>query len=92
MDIAEEIFNYFSDLFKALATTQSLEEIFSKLEEEILSKFEEKLEQQMDRIDKLKGKLESQTNRINELERQITLQKNMSDQLEIKFDDNEQYS
>ena len=72
-------------------TKQSLEEMFSKLKEEIVSKFEEKLEQQMNQIDKLERKLEKQANRINELEGQIALQKNMSGQLEIKCD-NEQYS
>ena len=58
MAISEEIRNYFSDLIKPLATNQSLEEIFSKLNKEIVSKFEEKLEQQMNQIDKLEGKLE----------------------------------
>ena len=76
MAISEEIRNYFSDLIKPLATNQSLEEMFSKLKEEIVSKFEEK---RMNRIDKLEGKLEKQANRINELEGQIALQKNMSD-------------
>ena len=56
--ISEEVCNYFSGLIKALATNQSLKEMFSKLKEEIASKFEEKLEQQMNRIDKLEGKLE----------------------------------
>ena len=58
MAISEEIRNYFSDLIKPLATNQSLEEMFSKLKEEIMSKFEEKLEQQMNQIDKLEEKLE----------------------------------
>ena len=51
--------------------------MFSKLKEQIVSKFEEKLEQQMNQIDKLGGKLEKQANRINELEGQIALQKKM---------------
>ena len=75
-----------------MATNQSLEEMFSKLKEEIMSKFEEKLEQQMNQIDKLEKKLEKQANRFNELEGQIALQKKMSDLLEIKCDNNEQYS
>ena len=66
--------------------------MFSKLKEEIMSKFEEKLEQQMNQIDKLEKKLEKQANRFNELEGQIALQKKMSDLLEIKCDNNEQYS
>ena len=92
MAISEEIRNYFSDLIKPLATNQSLEEMFLKLKEEIMSKFEEKLEQQMNQIDRLEGKLEKQANCINELERQIPLQKKMSELLEIKCDNNEQYS
>ena len=92
MAITEEIRNYFSDLIKPLATNQSLEEMFSKLKEEIVSKFEEKLEQQMNQIDKLEGKLEKQANRINEFEGKIALQKKMSELLEIKCDNNEQYS
>ena len=34
--------------------------MFSKLKEEMVSKFEEKLEQQINRIDKLQDKLERQ--------------------------------
>ena len=60
MAISEEICNYFSDLIKLFALTQSLEEMFSKLKEQMVSKFEEKLEQQMNRIDKLEDKLERQ--------------------------------
>ena len=66
--------------------------MFSRLKEEIMSKFEEKLEQQMSQIDKLGGKLGKQANRTNELEGKIALQKKMSDLLEIKCDNNEQYS
>ena len=55
MAISEEIRSYFSDLIKPLATNQSFEEMFSKLKEEIVSKFEEKLEQQMNRIVNLRG-------------------------------------
>ena len=58
MAISEEICNYFSDLIKPLATNQSLEEMFSKHKEEIVFKFEEKLEQQMNQIDRLNGKLQ----------------------------------
>ena len=60
MAISEEICNYFSDLIKLFALTQSLEEIFFKLKELMVSKFEEKLEQQMNQIDKLEDKLERQ--------------------------------
>ena len=64
MTISKEIRNYFSDLIKPLVTNQSLEEMFSKLKEEIMSKFEEKFEQQMNRIDKLEVKSEKQANRV----------------------------
>ena len=70
MAISEEIRHYFSDLIKPLPTNQSLEEMLSNLKEEIVSKFEEKFEQQMNPIDKLEGKLEKQANRNNELEGQ----------------------
>ena len=75
-----------------MTTNKSLEEIFPKLKDEIMSKFEQKLEKQMNQIEKIEGKLEKQANRINELEGQIALQKKMSDLLEIKCDNNEQYS
>ena len=90
MAISEEIRNYFSDLIKPLATNQSLEKMFSKLKEEIMSEFENKFEQQMNHIDKPEGKLEKQANRINELEGQIALQKKMSDC--FKCENNEKYS
>ena len=67
MATSEEIRNYFSDLIKPFTINQSLKEMFSKLKEEIMSKFEEKLEQQMNQkgnrrskqigLTSLKGKL-----------------------------------
>ena len=90
--ISEEIRNYFSDLIKPLAANKSLEEILSKLNKEIMSKFEEKFKLQINRIEKLEAKLERQANRIKEVEEQIALPKNMSDQLKIKCDNYEQYS
>ena len=53
--------------------------MFSKLKKEIVSKFGEKLEKQMNQIDKFEKKLEKQTNRINKLEGKIALQKKMSE-------------
>ena len=91
MDISEEIRNYISDLIKLLEANQSLEEMFSKLKEEIVSKLEEKIEQQMSQIDKIERKLEKQANRINKLERQTASQRNVPGQLETKCDNNEQY-
>lgn len=46
MAVSEEICKYFSDLTKPLATNQAFEEIFSKLKDEIMHKYEEKFEQQ----------------------------------------------
>ena len=46
MAVSEEICKYFSDLRKPLATNQALEEIFSKLKDEIMHKYEERFEQQ----------------------------------------------
>ena len=86
MVMSEEIRNYFSDIIKPLATNQFLEEMFSKLKEQIVSKFEQKLEQLMNPIDKLEGKLEKQANRISKFEGKIVLQKKMSNLLEIKCD------
>lgn len=51
MAASEEVIKYFSDLIKPLARNQSLEEIFSKLKEKIMSKFEERLEEQKKSID-----------------------------------------
>ena len=68
MAISEEIRNYFSDLIKPLATNQPWKEMFSKLKEKIVSKFEEKLEQQ--RLTNLKGSWRGRQI-INELERHI---------------------
>ena len=84
MVMSEEIRNYFSDIIKPLATNQFIEEMFSKLKEEIVSKFEQKFEQLMNRIDKLEGELKKQANRIRKFEGQIVLQKKMSNLLEIK--------
>ena len=72
--ISEEIRNYVSDLIKLSEANQSLEKMFSKLKEEILSKFEKKIEQQMNQIDNIEGKLGKQANRIKYLQRQIASQ------------------
>ena len=39
-DISEEILKYFSELIKPLATNANLKEIFDKMKEEVISKFE----------------------------------------------------
>ena len=78
MSVSQEICEYFSELVKPLATNEILEDIFKKLKEEIISKFEEKFDEQNRKIDVLEGK--------------IAIQANTIDQLIIKRDDNEQYS
>ena len=78
MSVSQEIREYFSELFKLLATNEILEDIFKKLKDEIVSKFEEKFDEQNRKIDELEGK--------------IAIEANTLDQLIIKCDDNEQYS
>ena len=73
--ISEEIRNYFSDLIKPLVANKSLEEILSKLNKEIMSKFEEKFKLQINRIEKLEAKLERQANRIKEVESKLLCRK-----------------
>ena len=78
MSVSQEIREYFSELVKPLATNEILEDIFKQLKEEIISKFEEKFDEQNRKVDELKGK--------------TAIQANTNDQLIIKCDDNEQYS
>ena len=78
MSVSQEIREYFSELVKPLATNEILEDMFKKLKEEIISKFEEKFDEQNRKIDELEGK--------------IAIEANTLDQLIIKCDDNEQYS
>ena len=67
-----------SELAKSLATNEVLEVMFKKLKKEIIHKFEERLDEQNRKTDKLEGKTAIQTNAI--------------DQLIIKRDVNELYS
>ena len=78
MSVSQEILEYFSEIVKPLATNEILEDMFKKLKEEIISKFEEKFDEQNRKIDELVGK--------------SAIQANTNDQLIIKCDDNEQYS
>ena len=78
MFVSQEIREYFSELVKLLATNEVLEDIFKKSREEIISKFEEKFDEQNQEIDELEGKTAIQANTI--------------DQLIIKCADNKQYS
>ena len=77
MPVSQEIREYFPELVKPLATNDVLGDMFKKLKEEIISKFEEKFDEQNRKIDELEGKTAIQVNTI--------------DQLIIKCDDNEQY-
>ena len=45
-EISEEICKYFSELIKPLATNMSLKEMFDKMKEEVISKFELKIIEQ----------------------------------------------
>ena len=45
-EISEEICKYFSELIKPLATNTSLKEMFDKMKEEVISKFELKIIEQ----------------------------------------------
>ena len=76
-DIPEEIRKYFSELTKPLAASTSLKEIFDKMEEEIMSKFESKVSEQNDKI--------------YEIESRVPIQKETINNLFTKCDDNKQY-
>ena len=77
-DISEEIQKYFSELIKPLATNTSLKEMFDKMKEEVISKFESKISEQNDKI--------------YELESRVAIQEQTINNLLTKCDDNEQYS
>ena len=53
MPVSQEIYEYFSELVKPLATNEVLENMFKMLKEEINSKFEEKFDEQNQKIDEL---------------------------------------
>ena len=76
MSVSQKIREYFSELVKPLTTNGVLEDMFKKFKEEIISKFEEKFDEQDRTIDELGGEIAIQTKTI--------------DQLIIKCDDNEQ--
>ena len=50
MVVSKEISDYFTKLVEPLVTTQRLEEMFGKLKEEIIGRFEEKLTAQNQKI------------------------------------------
>ena len=54
--VSKEISDYFTKLVKPLVTTQRLEEMFGKLKEEIIERFEEKFTAQNQKIVDLERK------------------------------------
>ena len=78
MVVSKEISDYFTNLVKPLVTTARLEEMFGKLKEQIIERFEEKCI--------------AQNQKIVDLEEKIALQEKKIENLSIKCDDNEQYS
>ena len=57
ISVSQEIREYFSELVKPLATNVILEDMFKELKKEIISKFEEKFDEQNRKIDELEGKI-----------------------------------
>ena len=79
MTTATEEWKYcFEKPIEPLVTNNSLEELFNKLKDEIMKKFNKKISEQNAKIEKL--------------ESIITIHENTIDQLLVKCDDNEQYS
>ena len=71
MSITAEVREYFNNLIKPLLTNKSLEELFYKFKEGIISKFEEKLREQNLNIQELEAKIHSQENAFkNNIRRQ----------------------
>ena len=77
MFVLQEFCDYFSELIQPLATNECLKQMFQKLKEEIVTKFEERFIEQK---------------KIDELEEWVSFQENTINQLLIKCEDNEQYS
>ena len=78
MVVSKELSDYFTKLVELLVTTQRLEEMFGKLKEEIIERFEEKFT--------------AQNQKIVDLEEKIALQEKKFGNLSIQYNDNEQYS
>ena len=65
--MSESIRKYFSELIKPLATNTSLKEMFDKMKEEVISKFESKISEQNDKIYELESRVAIQEQTINNL-------------------------
>ena len=72
MSVLQEFHDYFSELIQPLATNKCLEQMFQKLKNELVTKFEERFKEQNKKIDKLEE----------------SFQENTIKQLLIKCDDN----
>ena len=66
ISVSQEIREYFSELVKPLATNVILEDMFKELKKEIISKFEEKFDEQNRKIDELEGKIAIQANTVDQ--------------------------
>ena len=53
----QELRDCFSELIQSLATNECLEQMFEKLKEEIVTKFEERFIEQNKKIDELQGRV-----------------------------------
>ena len=78
MVVSKEIPGYFTKLVESLVITVKSEEMFGKLKEQIIEKFEEKFT--------------AQNRKIVDLNDKIALQEKKIKSLSTKCDDNEQYS
>ena len=78
MVVSKDISDYFTKLVEPSVTTERLEEMFGKLKEEIIERFEEKFT--------------AQNQKIKDLKEKIVLQDKKIGNLSIKCDDNVQYS
>ena len=76
--ISNEMKCYFEKLIQPLVTNKSIEELFSKLKNDLLKNFDEKISEQNIKIEKL--------------ESIISIHENTTDQLLVKCDDNDQCS
>ena len=78
MSITDEIKEYFSSLLAPLANQEAINEMFDNFKKAVLSKLEQRIEEQNERIEKLESTL--------------AIQQNVGEKLTIQCDNNEQYS
>ena len=76
--ISNEMKCYFEKLIEPLVTNKYLEDLFNKLKDDLLKKFD--------------GKISEQNAKTEKLESITSVHENTVDQLLVKCDDNEQYS